>query len=86
MQHDDWEYEMLSLSRMMARCDYVSAIEDAEERGFKKGCQKRIISMVLGVYDVGLPIEKIAEVADMSVNEVLTIIDQHKQQEKTSNA
>ncbi|MBB4824989.1 putative transposase/invertase (TIGR01784 family) [Sporosarcina luteola] len=74
----------LAISREKALRDQISRLHDAENRGLEKGMEKglekgyknRTIEMVLKLHQKSMPLPFIAEVTDLSVEEVQTIIEE----------
>ena len=86
---EDWErlssdkdFLRLYEAREKAIKDRISEIETAEERAAKKAAEIATeetkiatkIEMIENMFKIGLPIEKIAKVAELSVEEVNEII------------
>jgi predicted transposase/invertase (TIGR01784 family) len=84
---DPDEYD-LYVRRQIAHWDYVNGIEDAKkegeekgvELGIKKGERKKEIEMILELNKMGLSIDKIAQAAKKTVNDVVAIVRQYAQQ------
>jgi flagellar biosynthesis/type III secretory pathway protein FliH len=70
---------MQYVRKRMAEMDYYNGIRTAKERGFKKGEEigkkKAEIKILLRSYEMGIPVEMIAQVVHKTVDEVINIID-----------
>lgn len=60
-----------------AKAIFREGIKEGEERGEKRGRQEAIEQMSVKLYNIGTPIEQIAEAADVSVNIVRQWIAAH---------
>jgi predicted transposase/invertase (TIGR01784 family) len=82
---DDDAYS-LYVSRQIAHWDYVNGIEDAkkegEEKGVKKGKAEKDIEWIIQLHDIGLSIEKIAQAAKKSTEEILNVLGKYGQKHK----
>jgi predicted transposase/invertase (TIGR01784 family) len=86
---DPDEYD-LYVRRQIAYWDYVNGIEDAkkegEEKGRKEGVKKgkaeKDIEWIVQLHDIGLSIEKIAQAAKKSTEEILNVLGKYGQKHK----
>jgi predicted transposase/invertase (TIGR01784 family) len=86
---DPDEYD-LYVRRQIAHWDYVNGIEDAKKEGEEKGVEKgrkegkaeKDVEWIIQLHDIGLSIEKIAQAAKKSTEEILAVLGKYGQKHK----